>query len=235
MNCESQIDFCNPNPCKNGASCNKIGYLDYSCSCSTTCGSSYAGKNCEISNFCSSAPCLNGGQCINTNSTFICMCPRGFSGINCEIVIDYCSPNPCQNGGSCQKWGFFNYKCSCSTNYTGSNCQQINYCTTNPCLNGGQCLNYRSSYGCQCSQWFTGNNCQTQINYCSKSNPCMNGGTCSSCYNNPSCQQGSVYNCQCTTGFAGTNCNGYTTSTACSSACRGRTCQVSNGIYYCRF
>jgi hypothetical protein len=56
--------------------------------------------------------------------------------VHCETQIDYCSPNPCLNGGSCSKWGFFGYKCLCSANYTGKNCQNINYCNgVQTCLN----------------------------------------------------------------------------------------------------
>ena len=235
--CETQIDFCNPNPCKNGEKCSYIGYLDYSCSCTTSFGSNYSGKNCDILNYCNSAPCLNGGECFNTNSSYRCMCPPGFAGAQCQNQINYCDPNPCQNGGTCQQWGFFGYMCSCSANYTGQHCEAINYCNTNnqPCLNDGKCFNTRKSYLCECSQWFTGKNCQTLYNYCSIYQPCLNGAICSSCYNNTNCQSGALFQCTCASGFGGLNCNGYFSSSACSSACRGRTCQSSNNVYYCPF
>ena len=150
-NCEVQIDFCNPNPCQNGASCSKVGYLDYACSCSTKCGSNYAGKNCQLLNYCSSSPCLNGGECLNRNSTFACLCPPGFTGSTCGTAIDYCSPNPCQNGGTCQKWGFFSNKCSCSPSYSGNVCQYTAYATSSACSSackGKNCVTSNGVYYC---------------------------------------------------------------------------------------
>jgi hypothetical protein len=72
------------------------------------------------------------------------------SNVHCETQIDYCSPNLCLNGGSCSKWGFFGYKCLCSANYTGENCQNINYFNgVQTCLNGGVCKSRRKTYECE--------------------------------------------------------------------------------------
>ena len=34
---------------------------------------------------CASAPCFNGGTCKNEGEAFVCTCPRGFSGLKCEV------------------------------------------------------------------------------------------------------------------------------------------------------
>ena len=36
-------------------------------------------------NVCASAPCLNGGTCINTGADFRCMCTRAFYGNQCQL------------------------------------------------------------------------------------------------------------------------------------------------------
>jgi len=58
-------------------------------------------RRCErnlgpLENPCSSQPCLNGGQCIPTDSWYQCKCAAGFDGINCELDAHYCQQQqPC--------------------------------------------------------------------------------------------------------------------------------------------
>ncbi len=33
--------------------------------------------------------CLNGGTCVIINNKFVCICPKGYYGDNCELKI-YC-------------------------------------------------------------------------------------------------------------------------------------------------
>jgi hypothetical protein len=33
---------------------------------------------------CTSSPCLNNGQCLVYDATYICVCPKGYSGSECQ-------------------------------------------------------------------------------------------------------------------------------------------------------
>ncbi|KAL9973367.1 hypothetical protein ACROYT_G019818 [Oculina patagonica] len=45
-------------------------------------------------NRCSSSPCPNNATCLSlTPETFQCLCPAGFTGMNCETDIDECQTN----------------------------------------------------------------------------------------------------------------------------------------------
>lgn len=39
---------------------------------------------------CSSDPCSNNGRCEVQGSTFVCHCPREWTGRRCEIDVDEC-------------------------------------------------------------------------------------------------------------------------------------------------
>jgi len=47
-------------------------------------------------------PCQNNGSCINNNNTlynYMCLCPPGFNGTECQIDNRPCKPNTCWNNG----------------------------------------------------------------------------------------------------------------------------------------
>jgi hypothetical protein len=59
-------------------------------------------RRCErklgpLENPCASQPCLNGGQCLQTEvSSYQCQCPAGFDGKNCELDARVCqTQQPC--------------------------------------------------------------------------------------------------------------------------------------------
>ena len=94
-----------------------------------TCVVGFTGTNCETNiNDCEGDPCVN-GDCVVSQyiqmhahgcillwcysilqdgiAMYICTCPAGWTGRNCEINIDDCTSNPCQNGGTCTVSGNF--------------------------------------------------------------------------------------------------------------------------------
>ena len=65
-------------------------------------------------------PCQNGGIHIkfNTEESFTCMCPVGYTGNLCENDIDECVDQPCQNGGTCVNTEG-SFTCTCPAGYMG--------------------------------------------------------------------------------------------------------------------
>ena len=90
---------------------------DYLCSCDD----GYTGVNCETDiNECVPNPCHNGGVCTvsvcvcarvcvdeqtpimqDMVNAYMCECGYGFTGDDCDDLVDFCESTPCQNGGSC--------------------------------------------------------------------------------------------------------------------------------------
>uniref|UniRef100_A0A3B3WUI5 Coagulation factor IX n=1 Tax=Poecilia mexicana TaxID=48701 RepID=A0A3B3WUI5_9TELE len=69
-------------------------------------------------NQCESSPCLNQGSCKDHMGYYICTCVSGFTGTNCEIVLQ----KRCDvNNGDCKHFcgtiGTFGAKCFCATGY----------------------------------------------------------------------------------------------------------------------
>lgn len=78
--CETNIDDCASNPCRNGGTCfDRIN--NYSC----TCTLGFSGKDCTVhASLCDQFPCENGGTCFTHFTGPVCQCPRNFMGTRCE-------------------------------------------------------------------------------------------------------------------------------------------------------
>ncbi|XP_068954872.1 fibrillin-3 isoform X1 [Petaurus breviceps papuanus] len=110
----------------------------------------------EDVNECSENPgiCVN-GVCINTDGSFRCECPFGYSldytGVNC-VDMDECSVgNPCGNGVCANVVGGF--ECTCDEGFEPGpmmTCEDINECSLNPLLCAFRCINTKGSYECTC-------------------------------------------------------------------------------------
>lgn len=51
----------------------------------------FIGQRCTVDvDECVSKPCMNNGICHNTQGSYMCECPPGFSGMDCEEDINDC-------------------------------------------------------------------------------------------------------------------------------------------------
>ncbi len=106
--------------------------------------------SCSKDDPCDAVACLNGGACANGQ----CVCPQGYSGVNCEIPPDPCANVSCLNGGTC-----VNGNCNCPPGFSGANCEtSTDPCASISCLNNGNCVNG----ACECAAGFEGTRCETE-------------------------------------------------------------------------
>ena len=78
LNCETEIDDCEPNPCMNGGDCIDL-VIGYRCVCQLP----FSGPNCSTQlTPCQHHRCRNGAQCLPDEryTDYTCRCPPGFTG-----------------------------------------------------------------------------------------------------------------------------------------------------------
>lgn len=197
--------ICGDGIISNGEECDD-GNKDLGDGCDVTChvefgyGCSGEPSVCTNIDDCAPNPCQNGGTCVDGFGVYACVCPAGFTGMNCETNVDNCSPNPCQNGGTCVD-GIDTFTCICAPGYEGPTCVgNINECNVpvEPCQHGGTCIDGLNGYTCSCKPGYSGANCETNIDDCA-ANPCLNGATCIDGVNS--------YTCMCAPGWKGLTCD----------------------------
>lgn len=146
--CETQVNECAGNPCRNGGSCTVSSGLRRKAAAVlppsdlTQCQKRLP-KKCKQLRFSNSCQILMAGPNISQLSsqdlenTYKCTCPHGFYGNNCELSAMTCADGPCSNGGRCTDNPDGGYFCQCPTGYAGFNCEKkIDHCSSSPCSNG---------------------------------------------------------------------------------------------------
>ena len=138
--CELPVpNACDSQPCTNGGTCRLRTLDNYTCECPPGFRGSFlpllhatrtiprvnlrdsfwiaAGEHCELVDYCASAPCRNGAQCMSRESGYECKCAMGFTGPTCTADVDECKrglevitknqvairdfEGPCLHGGEC--------------------------------------------------------------------------------------------------------------------------------------
>jgi hypothetical protein len=84
--CEKDLRLCSNFQCFNDGICiNKINATKYDFECN--CSYPYSGKRCEIKqNLCLNKQCSKQGICKMNKTAANCICFKGYSGLDCEIV-----------------------------------------------------------------------------------------------------------------------------------------------------
>ncbi|XP_029657710.1 delta-like protein 1 isoform X5 [Octopus sinensis] len=155
--CNPDADPCRSAPCKNNATCNRMGST-FRCSCHPL----YTGQFCiEGIDDCkrASSPCLNGGTCVDLINSYYCKCAYGYTGSKCENGLSACLSAPCMNGGQCSNEGT-SFVCHCLPNFYGHRCQFEDKCRSVTCLNGGRCTTTNFVAKCICPLHFKGKYCE---------------------------------------------------------------------------
>ncbi|XP_066997092.2 protein jagged-1b [Anabrus simplex] len=212
-------DQCTPYPgCKHGY-CNGSSWQ---CICDTNWGGILCDQ--DLNTCGSQEPCENGGTCENTApDQYMCTCPEGFSGLNCNVVDNPCATAPCGNSGTCQVVNG-QYHCTCAPGWTGKTCHDnIDECASAPCQNGGTCKDMVNSFHCICPPEWEGSACQFDADEC-LTNPCINAHSCHNLVGD--------YRCNCQKGWTGKNCDQNIND--CIDRCQhGATCIDLVNDYHC--
>ncbi|KAL8626002.1 hypothetical protein ACOMHN_012594 [Nucella lapillus] len=176
---------------------------------------------------CDVSPCENNGTCVPVSASpgalpYRCTCREGFTGVNCERLLNQCemTPNPCQQG-ICTSTIVNSYTCNCTgTGFRGKNCSQdIDECESSSACGSGRCFNIPGTFSCGCAAGFDGPMCQ-DVDECASS-PCKNDAICTQGINN--------YTCSCAPGFEGNDCQ--TNIDDCANAtCSGAFTRCVDGV-----
>ncbi|KRY69957.1 Neurogenic locus notch -like protein 2 [Trichinella pseudospiralis] len=120
-----------------------------------------------IINPCVKQPCGNNFICQVTGpNSRECICEPGYTGKECDEIIDICADVDCKNGGSCYA-DKLNFTCVCRKGYRGKFCEiQSNPCIPNPCGHFGICKQVDiAKHTCSCILPASGNSCRECIEY----------------------------------------------------------------------
>ena len=166
------------------------------------CVAGYSSGDCEVdTDECASAPCTNGGTCLESsmvaeNSDWRNLISPRFNLITVFFAADQLD----------------SFHCLCTRGWTGDRCQEdVDECASNPCINNAVCMDSIDSasisindYECTCPDGWEGQNCESDVNECASA-PCLNEATCAE-----SAEYADIaidsYICFCVAGFSNGIC-----------------------------
>ena len=93
----------------------------------------YGVTECASSS-CSGNPCFNGGSCIETGASFVCVCTGPYTGALCGSTLDPCAEGAlvCSTGATCQpSLDGLSFTCLCPTGRMGDLCDEGIYLQDN--------------------------------------------------------------------------------------------------------
>lgn len=171
---------------------------------------------------CYQEECLNGGKCLDAESSYECNCTAGYTGEFCDVNIDECMNNKCKNNSTCID-GIANFTCVCQNGYEGWLCdEEIDECRSNPCRNGATCIDKLAYYECICADGYVGHQCEAPRLFTCEDNPCRNGATCIDTINS---KTGNNFTCNCAKGMVGAICD---TPFCIEEPCKHGVCNITN-------
>lgn len=258
--CQIKLNFCHEygHLCYGNSTCLEanLNGTEVKCACpygfnGTFCQDRISTNNCEPN------PC-NGGTCVSQEVGYVCDCPKGKTGNQCELKPEHlCFGNKCQNGHCLALPEINDYVCRCYDNYAGEFCQfqecsESNiddFCVRNNTLDIIKDKSFHDQLVCKCmcKTGYVGPRCEEKIDLCdaiqsgidfvqSQGGPsigkyCANGGNCS--YNSRTNQP----ECICAEGYTGGRCQERLVAASCSrNPCKYGTCSPSkdnSGDYEC--
>lgn len=136
-------------------------------------------------------PCRHGATCVMEDSgEYVCVCPEGFYGRNCELRAGPCHQRRCALLVLPFMSAILFWWCLYSSCFV----------SRPPCKNGGRCEDangFAAELTCDCLAGFTGHHCETDVDDCLV-RPCANGATCLDGANR--------FSCVCPSGYSGRFC-----------------------------
>uniref|UniRef100_A0A5S6QJ85 Cubilin n=1 Tax=Trichuris muris TaxID=70415 RepID=A0A5S6QJ85_TRIMR len=115
----------------------------------------------QVNNNCIIHKCPPYSHCVNTPDSYRCDCDRGYTGVNCQEVVDRCDSSACMSGRGLCVSEHAGYHCQCDQRYTGGLCQFDRSCPENYCMHRGTCLvDSTGKPYCLCHAPFYGHFCE---------------------------------------------------------------------------